>query len=91
MFSFFKKSPDKALIKGFKVSLSTDRSKKHGIAANSIKTLRDKIEKKFKISHFNLFLSDGSLLDDEEYFHTLLSQSDIIVAPEGEEIKTGNQ
>lgn len=87
MFNFLKSNP--APMKGFKVTLNSDRSKKFGIASNSLENLKTKIKEKFAIKEFDLFLHDGSLIDDKEYFLSLAPQSLIIVAVKGEEIKTG--
>lgn len=76
-------------MKAFKVTANKDRSKKFGIAANSIEALNEKVKKKFGIESFELFLSDGSLIDDEDYFLSLPAQSLIVVAEKGEEVKTG--
>lgn len=89
MFSFFTKSSTNNPIKGFKVALNRDRSKKYGIAANSLEMLRNKIIAKFNLKSFiNLYI-DGSLLDNEEYFLTVPAQSLVIIGLEGEEVKTG--
>jgi CIDE-N domain len=87
MFSFLK--TNKPALKGFKVALNSDRSKKYGIAVSSLEMLQDKIRIKFKLKEFDLFLHDGSLIDDNEYFLSIPPQSLIVVALKGEEIKTG--
>lgn len=82
----------KIKLKGFKVSANKDRSKKFGIAASSFEIFHSKIKSKFNLDSFNLFLSDESglsLLDNEEFFTSLPDQSTIIVAEEGEDVKTG--
>lgn len=93
MFNLFsKQSTSQSIqIKGLKVSLNSDRSKKFGIAASSLAALRKKVETKFNFKNFNLYLHDGSLIapDDEEYFQTIPPQSMIIVGQNEEEIKTG--
>lgn len=91
MLKFFSKSEPPPVTRGFKVSLNSDRSKKVGVAATSLEAFRKKVEKRFGINNFNLFLSDGSLIDptDEDYFMTVPVQSLIIVAEIGDEIKTG--
>ena len=88
MFSFLTKSSTKNPIKGFKVALNSDRIKKYGIAANSLEMLKKKVAEKFNSKSFKLFL-DGSLLDNEEYFLSIPAQSLIIVAEDGQEVKTG--
>lgn len=78
-------------VRGFKVCLNSHRSKRIGIAATSLEAFRNKVEKRFGLKEFNLFLPDGSLIEptDEDYFTTVPEQSLIIVAESGEEIKTG--
>lgn len=92
MFSnFFSKpsSSSASSLKGYKVSLNKDRAKKYGIAASNLEILKSKIASKFYIKHFNLFLSDGLLIEDADYFLSLPAQTLIIVAEIGEEVKTG--
>lgn len=91
MFNLFKatSSSTNSSMKGFKVSTNEERSKKYGIAANSLKMLREKISSKLNLKLFKLFLSDGILIDDEDYFQSIAAQSHIIVAGNDEEIKTG--
>lgn len=88
MFNFLSRSSASNPIKGFKVARTSNRDKKHGIAANSLEALRNKVTAKFNLEKFNLFL-DGSLIDNEEYFLTIPAQSLIILAEDGEEVKTG--
>ncbi|XP_070492833.1 uncharacterized protein Drep4 [Chironomus tepperi] len=82
MFSFFNKN----IIKGFKVCKNTDRSKKYGIASDTLKVLYEKIEVKLKIKDFQLFYGDALL--NEEYFKTVPNQSTIIIVENGETYKT---
>jgi DNA fragmentation factor, 40 kD, beta subunit len=89
MFNFFASTGKPGPVKGFKVSLNSDRSKKYGIAANSFGAMKQKISAKFNLEVFDLFSSDGSLIDDEDYFLSLPAQSLLIVAEEGEDVKTG--
>lgn len=93
MLKFFSKAESitQRPVRGFKVSLNSDRSKKYGVAASSLEAFRKKIETKFGLKSFDLFLTDGSLIDptDEDYFSTVPVQSLIIVAEDGEDIKTG--
>lgn len=90
MLSFFTKSKTNNPLKGYKVTLNNDRTKKFGIAANSLEMLRRKISEKFALkSKFNLVLSDGFILSSEEYFQTIPAQTVVIVAVDGEEVKTG--
>lgn len=89
MFNFFPSTSKNEPVRGFKVSLNSDRTKKYGIAANSLEAIQEKISAKFDLKIFDLYSSDGSLIDDEEYFLSLPAQSMIIVAKEGEDVKTG--
>lgn len=93
MFSLFGKkatsSTSLASMKGYKVSLNSNRSKRYGIAANSLEMLKQKIISKLSLESFKLFLSDGSLIDDEDYFQSIAAQSLIIIAENDEEVKTG--
>lgn len=52
MFNLFKSS---AILKGYKVT-NVDRTKKYGIAANSLKMLKEKASKKFSVSFSLVFL-----------------------------------
>lgn len=54
MFSGLLFGKNKKPLKGFKVT-SVDRSKKYGIAADSLEMLKHKASEKFKVSH--LFMS----------------------------------
>lgn len=89
MIALFRKPSASSSMKGFKVTSNKDRTRKFGIAVNSLESLRAKVESKFKAKTFNLFLSDGSLIDNEDYFGSLPAQSLIIVVEEGEEVRTG--
>lgn len=91
MFNFFTKTATACpvITKGYKVTRNSERSKKYGIAASSLEMLRTKIVKKFNLKLFNLFLSDGSLIEDEDYFQSIPAQTLIIVAEDGEDVKTG--
>lgn len=79
--------------KGFKVVLNNERLKKYGVAASNLAMMREKIKSKFKLNDFELFLNDGSLIEDEdeEFFSTIQPQSLIIVAKKGEEVKSGDE
>ena len=87
MFQFFNKTPTPQN-KGFKVVINNDRLKKYGIASPNLKIMRKKIKEKFKKLDFDLFLNDGSQIEDEEFFSTIQAQSLIIVAEKGEEVKS---
>lgn len=84
MFNFFKNKTD---LKGFKVCTNAERNKKYGIAADSLKTLIEKIKNKFQIENFDLYF-DGTLLSDE-FFKTIPNNSHIVIVKHGEEYKTG--
>lgn len=84
MFGFLNKRE----LKGFKVCKNEEKQKKYGIAAESLKKLREKITDKFKIEKFDLFFKK-SLINSEEYFSSIPNQSVIVVVNEGDELKTG--
>lgn len=87
MFSLFltKKS-----LKAVKVSLNNERSKKYGIAAESLQMLIQKIREKFKIEDCKIYLAkDATLIQDEEFFELLEPQTHLIIAKNDEEVKTG--
>lgn len=89
MFSLFS---SKASLKAFKVSLNSDRNKKHGIAADSLLRLKEKCREKFKIEVFSFYLAkDATLIDEEEFFTSLEPQTHLIVAEKDEEVKTGEK
>lgn len=86
--SFFGK---KLQLKGYKAVKNSDRSRKYGIAANSLETLLKKAQVKLNIQFGKcyLFLPDGSVVDNEEYFQSLPAQTLFVIANENEEIKSG--
>lgn len=87
MFSLFSSKPS---LKALKVSINADRTKKHGIAADSLERLREKCQGKFKIENCNIYhAKDATLIEDEEFFASLEPQTHLIVAGDGEEVKTG--
>lgn len=86
MFSLF--SNIKSETKGYKIA-DKSRSRKIGIAADSLKTLKQKASEKLNIPNCKLFLSsDGIEVDDESYFKTLPAQTLFIVAENNGDIKT---
>jgi hypothetical protein len=87
MFDFLKAKP--VALKGLKVVLNSDRQRKYGMASNSLESLKTKISEKFKNEKFDLYLNDGSLIEDEDYFQSIPAQSVIVVAEEGEVVKSG--
>lgn len=86
--SFFSK---KVQLKGYKVVKNSDRSRKYGIAANSLETLLNKAQVKLniQIEKCYLFLPDGSVVDTEDYFQSLPAQTLFVIANRNEEIKSG--
>ena len=85
MFSFLRSNAE---LKGFKVCKSEERTRKFGIAASSLKDLREKIKIKLKIENFDLYF-DKSLISDEDYFKFIPNQSIIVAVSEGDILKTG--
>lgn len=81
----------KQQLKGYKVVKNSDRSKKYGIAANSLENLVEKVRIKLNIhvGKCNLFLPDCSVVDTEDYFQSLPAQTLFVIATENEEIKSG--
>ena len=70
-----------SVLKGVKVSLDSCREVKKGIGAKSLRDLQEKIINKFEMSSKNrikIFLTDGTEIDDEEYFQRLLPQTHLI-------------
>lgn len=82
----------KLQLKGYKVVKNCDRSRKYGIAANSLESLLKKAQDKLniEIGNCNLFLPDGSVVDTEDYFQSLPAQTLFIIAIANEEIKSGD-
>lgn len=85
MFNFFKKSPE---LKGFKVCRNREKSRKYGIAAETLEKLKEKIREKLKVDKFDLYF-EKSLIQDEEFFQSIPNQSLIVVVDDGDEFKTG--
>ncbi|XP_011137490.1 DNA fragmentation factor subunit beta isoform X2 [Harpegnathos saltator] len=81
-------SPCKNELRGYKVT-DVSRSRKFGIACRSLHDLKRKACTKLNIpndpAEVNVFLVDGSLID-EEYFHTLEPQSMLILQKPGEKM-----
>ncbi|CAO1405494.1 unnamed protein product [Diamesa hyperborea] len=88
--SFFGK---KKQLKGYKVVKNSDRSKRYGIAANSLENLLNKVRIKLKIDigKCYLYLPDGSIVDNEEYFQSLPAQTLFVIGTENEGIKSDFQ
>lgn len=81
----------KVQLKGYKVAKNSERSRKYGIAANSLENLLNKAQVKLniQIGKCYLFLPDGSVVDSEEYFQSLPAQTLFFIATDNEEIKSG--
>ena len=78
-----KKKESSVKLKGYKVTLESDRSVRKGIAASSLAHLKEKAKLKFNLSQVYVFLPDGTALDaDEEFFSSLSSQSHLILSEE---------
>lgn len=78
-------------MKGYKVS-DAKRTKTYGIACRSLKELSEKARKKFEIPKSvmtEVYLSDGTVVDTEEYFSSLPSQTVLILKQDNEDILTG--
>lgn len=77
-----------AELKGYKVT-DVNRTRKFGIACRSLEELKRKACSKLNVTNnlaeVNVFLLDGSLID-EEYFHTLEPQSTLILQRPGEKV-----
>lgn len=63
----------------FKV-LIPDQKDQFGVVARSLRVLRDSIQKRYGLkSGFEIFLTDGTAVDNEEYFAFLEPQTLLIV------------
>ncbi|XP_052897087.1 DNA fragmentation factor subunit beta [Anopheles moucheti] len=75
-------------LQGYKIT-DVERSRKYGVAADSLRMLRAKASEKFKISECRVYLAqDGVEVTDEEYFRTLPAQVLFIVASKNTIVKT---
>ncbi|XP_011877660.1 PREDICTED: DNA fragmentation factor subunit beta [Vollenhovia emeryi] len=78
----------KSELKGYKVTDVT-RTRKIGIACRNLQDLKQKACLKLNVTNdpgeINVFLLDGSLID-EEYFHTLAPQTTLILQKPGEKV-----
>ncbi|XP_074110166.1 DNA fragmentation factor-related protein 4 isoform X2 [Cotesia typhae] len=85
----FTSSKVKHELKGFKIT-DVNRTRKVGIASRSLQELKQKACLKFNVTNdiaeINIYLLDGSLIDDNEYFHTLESQTTLILQKPGEKL-----
>nr|XP_003700517.1 PREDICTED: DNA fragmentation factor subunit beta [Megachile rotundata] len=77
-------------LKGYKVT-DVNRTRKFGVACRSLQELKRKACAKLNVTNdlaeVNVFLLDGSLID-EEYFSTLEPQSTLIIQKPGEKVLT---
>lgn len=77
--------------KGFKVT-DADRKTRVGIAVKSFDELKKKTIDKFKLKYtlgqINFQTPDGTIIDDEAYFQTILPQSLLIWVKKGEKAPT---
>ncbi|KAF6212134.1 hypothetical protein GE061_012655 [Apolygus lucorum] len=80
----------KSTLKGYKVT-NASRTKTVGIASFSLADLVGKACKKFQVptSDARLYLSDGTLVDSEEYFATIPAQTVLSLVKKGEKFSTG--
>ena len=70
-------------LKGLKVSLDTCSGVKKGIGAKNLKDLKEKIASKFDLSakkKIFVFLTDGTEVDDDEYFDNLAPQTHLVAS-----------
>ena len=73
---------------------NSKRTKTTGIVAESLKELKDRASSKFGATATNcrVFLdSDGTEIDDEEYFSFLEDQTKLMIVSEGEEWTAGQE
>ncbi|XP_053675703.1 DNA fragmentation factor subunit beta [Anopheles nili] len=92
MFNLFPSKASKpsagAPLKGYKIT-DVERSRKFGVAANSLRMLRTKASEKFKIAACRVYLAqDGVEVADEEYFQTLPAQVLFVIADKDTIVRT---
>ncbi|KAK9303431.1 hypothetical protein QLX08_004912 [Tetragonisca angustula] len=84
-------APAKNELKGYKVT-DVNRMRKIGVACRSLHELKQKACAKLNITNdpgeVNIYLLDGSLIDEEEYFSTLKPQTTLILQKPGEKVLT---
>ncbi|EZA48154.1 DNA fragmentation factor subunit beta [Ooceraea biroi] len=77
-------------LKGYKVT-DVNRTRKFGVACRNFQDLKRKACSKLNVTNdpaeVNVFLLDGSLID-EEYFHTLEPQTTLILQKPGDKVLT---
>ena len=68
-------------MKGFRITLDTDLTKRKGVACQSLHELRSKISIKFSLDKtFKIFTEDFTEIDDDEYFLSIPQNSLLIVS-----------
>ncbi|XP_055633099.1 uncharacterized protein LOC129773510 [Toxorhynchites rutilus septentrionalis] len=83
-----KKSSGAGPMQGYKIT-NVERSRKYGVAANSLRMLRTKASEKFKLQNCRVYLAkDGVEVLDEDYFQTLPAQILFVVAEKDVIVKT---
>ena len=73
---------------------NSERTKTTGIVAESLQELKDRASSKFgaTAANFRVFLdSDGTEIDEEEYFSFLEDQTKFMIVSEGEEWTAGQE
>ncbi|XP_043786648.1 DNA fragmentation factor subunit beta [Apis laboriosa] len=82
-------APSKNELKGYKVT-DVNRIRKVGVACRSLQELKRKACAKLNVTNdpaeINIYLLDGSLIDEEEYFSTLKPQTTLILQKPGEKV-----
>ncbi|KAG4065921.1 hypothetical protein HA402_008917 [Bradysia odoriphaga] len=75
-------------LNGYKIT-NVNRTRKIGVAANSLKMLLDKASVKLNIRKPSLYVAkDGAAVLDEDYFSTLAPQTLFIVATQQDKVQT---
>ncbi|KAJ6649738.1 DNA fragmentation factor subunit beta [Pseudolycoriella hygida] len=75
-------------LSGYKIT-DVNRTKKYGVAANSLKMLKDKASVKLNITKPELYIAkDGTAVLDEDYFSTIAPQTLFIVATHKDKVQT---
>ncbi|XP_055594375.1 uncharacterized protein LOC129745369 isoform X2 [Uranotaenia lowii] len=83
-----KKSSGAGPLQGYKIT-NIERSKKYGVAADSLRMLKTKASEKFKLNSCRVYLAqDGVEVLDEDYFRTLPAQVLFVVAEQDAIVKT---
>ncbi|XP_058059770.1 DNA fragmentation factor subunit beta [Anopheles bellator] len=76
------------LLQGYKIT-DVARSRKYGVAADSLRMLRAKASEKFKIAECRVYLAqDGVEVMDEDYFRTLPAQTLLVIADKDAIVQT---